>query len=138
MLGSWSVQGESKHVNNGLLCSLFVSTLTDEKLWKWYGKTWAINDPYLGMVWEGWVKIWNWYGAQFCHILMFGKFMGRKADAIHCMGQLWEYNFHIYSIAATHLLALRLLLKIVKGFRYQWVSSVLKKILNREIRGNLS
>ena len=33
---------------------------------------------------------------------------------------VWEnYNFHIYLISATHLLALRLLLKIVRGFRYQ-------------------
>ena len=45
--------------------------------------------------------------------------MGREANAIHCMGKLWEYNFHIYLIAATHLLALRLLLKIVRDFRYQ-------------------
>ena len=32
--------------------------------------------------------------------------MGRKADAIHCMGKLWEHNFHINPIAVTHLLAL--------------------------------
>ena len=32
--------------------------------------------------------------------------MGRKADAIHCMGKLWERNFHINPIAVTHLLAL--------------------------------
>ena len=61
------------------------------------------------MVWEDWVKIWNWYGAQFCHILTYGKCMGRKADAIYCMGELWEHNFHIYPIAATNLLALHLL-----------------------------
>ena len=29
--------------------------------------------------------------------------MGRKADAIHCMGKLWEHNFHIYPIAATNV-----------------------------------
>ena len=81
-------------------------TLTKEKVWEWYGKTWAIYEQYLGMVWEGWMKIWNWYGAQFFHILMYGKFMGRKADAIHCMGKLWERNFHINPIAVTHLLAL--------------------------------
>ena len=86
-----------------------LTALTKGKVWEWYGKTWAIYDPYLGMVWEGWVKIWNWYGAQFCHIIMYGKCMGRKADAVHCMGKLWEHNFHIYPIAATHLLALRLL-----------------------------
>ena len=80
-----------------------------KKVWEWYGKTWAIYDPYLGMVWEGWVKIWNKYGARFCHILMYGKYMGRNADDIHCMGKLWEHNFHIYPIAATYLLALRLL-----------------------------
>lgn len=45
------------------------------------------------------------WGSIF-HILMYGKFMGRKADAIHCMGKLWERNFHINPIAVTHLLAL--------------------------------
>ena len=89
--------------------SFWRCTLTKEKVREWYGKTWAIYDPYLGMVWGGWVKIWNWYGAQFCHILMYGKCMGRKADAIHCMGKLWEHNFHINPIAVTHLLALCLL-----------------------------
>ena len=95
--------------SSSLLLSVSTPALTKEKVWEWYGKTWAIYDPYLGMVWEGWVEIWNWYGAQFCHVFMYGKCMGRKADAIHCMGKLWDHKFHIYPIAATHLLVLRLL-----------------------------
>ena len=39
-----------------------VLTLTKEKVWEWYGKVWAVSDPYVGMVWEGWMVIWNWYG----------------------------------------------------------------------------
>ena len=27
--------------------------------------------------------------------------MGRKADAFHCMGELWLHNAHRYSIALT-------------------------------------
>ena len=42
-------------------------------------------------------------------ILMYGKCMGRKADAINFMGKLWEHNFHMYPIPASHLLALHLL-----------------------------
>ena len=31
--------------------------------------------------------------------------MGRKADAIECMGELWQHNARRYSIALTHMLA---------------------------------
>ena len=37
----------------------FLVSLTKEKVWEWYGKGWAISDPYVEMVWEGWVMIWN-------------------------------------------------------------------------------
>ena len=37
----------------------YYTTLTKEKVWEWYGKGWAISDPYVEMVWEGWVMIWN-------------------------------------------------------------------------------
>lgn len=45
-----------------LFCSKNINlpaTLTKEKVWEWYGKGWAISDPYVEMVWEGWVMIWN-------------------------------------------------------------------------------
>ena len=54
------------------------------------------------------------WGSILPHFTVWKIYGKRLANAIHCMGKLWEYNFHIYLIAATHLLALRLLLKIVR------------------------
>ena len=46
---------------DGQVSNLFFKgyTLTKEKVWEWYGKGWAISDPYVEMVWGGWVMIWN-------------------------------------------------------------------------------
>ena len=38
---------------------VLLSALIKEKVWEWYGKGWAISDPYVEMVWEGCVMIWN-------------------------------------------------------------------------------
>ena len=45
-----------------------LTSLTKQKVWEWYGKFWAINGPYVEMIWDGWVTIWNWHGTKFCQI----------------------------------------------------------------------
>lgn len=37
--------------------------------------------------------------------------MGRKPDAMYCMGELWQHNVHRYSIALTHVIAPELVWK---------------------------
>ena len=54
----------------------------------------------MGMIWQRLGHIWPIYGnSEICN---YGNYMGRKCNATHCMGKLWEINTHRYSIAVRH------------------------------------
>jgi len=41
-------------------------TLTKQKVWEWYGKSWAIYGPYVEIIWEGWWPYGIDMGPDFC------------------------------------------------------------------------
>lgn len=106
------LEGEDKNSNQNSLNPSIIKimllycgpALTKEKVWLWYGKGWAISDPYLEMLWEGIMMIWNWYGSSFCQISRCGKCMGKNLDGICYMGELWGKNTHSCFIDMRYLL----------------------------------
>ena len=72
-----------------------------------YGNHMANLGPYLVHIWEWYGKVEWWYGADMGPY--FGKIeaMERKADVLHCMGDLRECIPHIFPIALAFLFALK-------------------------------
>jgi len=55
-------------------------------IWQMLGHIWPIHGNDMGRLDDGMELIW----ALFLSNLKLWKSMGRKAYAIHCMGELWE------------------------------------------------
>ena len=84
-------------------------SLTKQKVWEWYGKSWAIYGPYVEVIWEGWVTIRSSYGTKFLHgkespwYPLYGRAMGTECpqkshtiDTFVCpmpdMGLIWDIH----------------------------------------------